>query len=152
MGHRGGWCCGPLLGLVLLAACSGAGPDRASRDLNDRLQARLAPDIAAGRATVQPLPDGARVTLMAPGPDGRWGVGQDSRVSTVQALLNPRLLRIELAQQAANDQAMEQALSVLDWGSVVRTDPTTAPAGGIAVTVHVVCPADEPIDGRPGCR
>ena len=138
---------------VLLGACSAPGPDRATADLNNRLQARLAPDIAAGRASVQPLPDGARVTLAAPA-NGQWSVGQgqDARINTVQALLNPSLLRIELAKQAPYDEAMLRALSVMNWQSLTRADPSTAPPGGVVVTVHVVCPEDEPIDGRPGCR
>jgi hypothetical protein len=143
-----------VLGTMLLAACSGEpGEQRATADLNNRLQARLAPDIAAGRAVVQPLPDGARVTLMAP-MNGQWGVGQgqDARVRTVQALLNPSLLRIELAKQTPYDEAMLQALSVMNWQSITRGDPSAAPPGGVVVTVHVVCPQDEPIDGRPGCR
>lgn len=142
-----------VLAMTLLAACSGPGVQRATADLNDRLQARLAPDIAAGRASVQPLPDGARVTLSAP-MNGQWGVGQgqDARVSTVQSLLNPSLLRVELAKQTPYDEAMLQALSVMNWQSLTRADPSTAPPGGVVVTVHVVCPDDEPIDGRPGCR
>jgi hypothetical protein len=149
----GAWCGVMVLATLLLAACSGPGEQRATRDLNDRLQARLAPDIAAGRAVVQPLPDGARVTLLS-SPSGQWGVeqGQDARVSTVQALLNPSLLRVELAKQTPYDEAMLQALSVMDWQSITRADPATAPPGGVVVTVHVVCPEDEPIDGRPGCR
>lgn len=143
--------CAGLLGLAMLTACAGSDAQRATQDLNNRLDALLAPDIAAGRASVQPLPDGARVALMAPSADGKWGVGQDSRVSTVQALLNPRLLRIEVANNAPSDPALSEALSVLDWASVTQVDPATAPRGGIAVTIHVMCPADEPIDGRPGC-
>lgn len=143
-----------VLGTLLLAACGAdTGEQRATADLNNRLQARLAPDIAAGRAAVQPLPDGARVTLMAP-MNGQWGVGQgqDARVSTVQALLNPSLLRIELAKQTPYDEAMLQALSVMNWQSLTRADPSIAPLGGVVVTVRVVCPQQEPIDGRPGCR
>ncbi len=149
--HQAIWRCAGLIGLVMLAACSGSDEGRATRDLNNRLQVLLAPDIAAGRASVQPLPDGARVALMAPSADGTWGVGPDSRVSTVQALLNPELLRLEVANQAAQDPALAQSLSVLDWQSVTQVDPSTAPPGGIAVAIHVMCPADEPTDGRPGC-
>jgi hypothetical protein len=143
-----------VLGTLLLAACgAGPGEQRATADLNNRLQARLAPDIAAGRAVVQPLPDGARVTLTAPS-NGEWGVGQgqDARVNTVQALLNPSLLRIELAKQTPYDEAMLQALSVMNWQSITQGDPSIAPPGGVVVTIHVVCPEDEPVDGRPGCR
>ncbi len=149
--HQAIWRCAGVFGLVMLAACSGSDEGRATRELNNRLQVLLAPDIAAGRANVQPLPDGARVMLMPPSADGRWGIGPDSRVSTVQALLNLELLRIELANQSARDPAFAESLSVLDWKSVTQVDPSTAPPGGIAITIHVMCPQDEPTDGRPGC-
>jgi hypothetical protein len=154
MMRLGAWRGVMVLGTMLLAACSGRpGEQRATADLNNRLQARLAPDIAAGRAMVQPLPDGARVTLIAPAAGSEWGVGlQDARVRTVQSMLAPRLLRIELASEAPPDEAMAHAVNVMDWDSFTRTDASIAPPGGLVVTVHVVCPDDEPIDGRPGCR
>jgi hypothetical protein len=146
------WRCTGVLGLAMLAACGGSDEQRATRNLNNRLEALLAPDIAAGQASVQALPDGARVTLMAPSADGKWGVGLDSRVSTVQALLNPELLSIGVANNTPSGTGLVQGLSILDWASVTQVDTATAPPGGIAVTIHVMCPTDEPIDGRPGCR
>src|SRR5208283_4270555 len=51
--------------LLLLAACgSDHGLHRTTKLLNDRLQEQLAPDIGAGAASLQPLPNGARVTLL----------------------------------------------------------------------------------------
>src|ERR1700739_4716382 len=53
MMRRRAWHGVMVVGTMLLTACSGpSGEQRAMRDLNGRLEARLAPEIALGRASV----------------------------------------------------------------------------------------------------
>jgi len=92
---------------LLLAACSSDhGLQRSARLLNDRLQATMAPDVAAGNATVQPLSNGALVTLLGSSQflntvDARADRIRDVRASVVQSLLDPSLVRIAVADTSA---------------------------------------------------
>ncbi len=100
-----------VLGPAFLVAACGAecGPQRTTQDLKDRMQATLAPDIAAGRVTFEPLPDGARVTLLDPALFPGDGDALDDRArdvlgAVIQGLVNPSLLRIAVADlPAASD-------------------------------------------------
>ncbi len=88
-----------LLPLALLAAC-GSGHQTAAR-LDDRLQTSLAPHLAAGRASLQTLPDGARVTLFNPSlfPVNTMALDDkypDIRADLIEALLDPSLMRVEV--------------------------------------------------------
>src|SRR5437868_2718124 len=91
---------------LLLAACgSDHGLHRSARLLNERLQATMAPDIAAGNATVQPLSNGALVTLLGSSAfpntvDARADRIRDVRASVAQGLLDPSLVRIAVADTA----------------------------------------------------
>lgn len=159
------WRIAGLLCLLLpLAACGSSDQQRAAWQLDQRLQARLAPDIAAGNATVQPLPDGAQVTLLshAQSPsvvqpaDGSVG---DARAHLIQGLLDPRLLRVQVTdtsglspdQQTARVQELTRyfvdyrlgptlALSALPQG--MPSGPGGAVPPGLTVTISVQCPPD----------
>jgi hypothetical protein len=143
--------------LLLFAGC--AGPSTTQR-LGYRLQVGLAPDIAAGNAILQPLPNGARVTLVrlpryAP---GRQPVVDDQqrdvRASVVEALLDPSLMRIQLAdtstlpdaQRDARVRNMAQYLEAYELGSTLQPAappqamPPDAPPG-LTITINVQCPS-----------
>jgi hypothetical protein len=165
---------GLLCPLLLFAACGGpSGQQRAARQLDHRLEARLAPQINAGNATVQPLPDGARVTLLSPGalpaaqlPPGVPTVGggvDDGRAKVIQGLLDPRLMRIQLAdtsalppyQQAARVAALTQYFVDYRLGSTLQpaAPPQAMPPGpdgaapaGLTITISVQCPHDHELD------
>jgi hypothetical protein len=159
-----------LLGpMVLLAACGGSGVNHATRDLEDRLQTRLGPDISAGQAVLQPLPAGARVTLPDPTEFTSGGAelsdkGRDVLASTIQGLLDPSLMRIEVADTAvAPDgprstrvQAVRQYFLAYGLGPSLQPpgqppamQPASAgpPATGLAVTINVQCPSHRPPAG-----
>jgi hypothetical protein len=134
---------GLLCPLLLVAACGPSGEQRAAWELDQRLQARLAPDIAAGNATLQPLPEGAQVTLLGsaqivPGPITRSpnivrmpsANGTDMRADVIEALLAPQLMRVQLAdtsalpeyERQARLQDLEQFFVAYGLGSVLQPD------------------------------
>jgi hypothetical protein len=149
---------GPML---LLAACGSSGVNHATRDLNDRLQARLGPDIAAGRAVLQPLPAGRRVilpnsTVYQPGGAELGDKGRDVLASTIQGLLDPSLMRIAVAdtaatadgRQTARAQAVREYFVAYGLGPSLLPaaspsappPPAGAAASGLAITINVQCP------------
>jgi hypothetical protein len=155
--------------LVLLAACGGpSGQQRAAWELDHRLENRLAPNIAAGDAALQPLPDGARVTFLSPAlfPNGMRPVrdgGGDVRANVVQGLLDPRLMRIQVADTSALPPSLQRARirDLTQYLVEARLGPTLQPAvppqgmppgpdgaapAGLTITINVQCPHDhEPI-------
>jgi len=161
---------GLLCPLLLFAACSGpSDQQRAAWQLDHRLEARLAPQINAGNATVQPLPDGARVTLLGPPqlpapqlPANVHTVGggeDDGRANVIEGLLDPRLMRVWLAdtsalppnQQAARVGALIQYFVDYRLGSTLQpaAPPQGMPPGpdgtapaGLTITISVQCPQD----------
>jgi len=156
---------GLLCPLFMAAACCGpSGQQRAAREVDHRLEARLAPDIAAGNATVQPLPDGAQVTLLNPAqlPSGvppASGSSGDIRARVVQGLLDPRLMRIQLADTSPMppDQQQVRVQNLTQYFIENRLGPTLQPAAppqgmppgpggaapaGLAITISVQCPHD----------
>jgi len=155
-----------LIPLLLLGAC-GSAQQRTTRLLDQRLRDRLAPDIAAGRAVVQDVPDGVRVTLLESSlfpTDAKALDNQasDVRASVVEGLLDPRLMRMQVADTSAlppdqQDIRVDNVRQyfVANWlGSVlVPPDPAGAAAGaapaGLAITIGVQCP---PPDGYIGYR
>ncbi len=147
--------------LVVLAACGPSGQQHDARLLNRRLQATLGPDIAAGNAVLQPLPDGAQVTLLnLPSvPDNRRGMEDQqpgARASVIEGLLDPRLMRIQLAdtsmlpgyQRDARVASMTQYIaayglaSTLQPASAPQAPAVPAPAG-LTITVRVQCPQSQ---------
>lgn len=142
--------------VALLAAC--ASPEHSTaRLLDQRLQAQLAADIAANRVTVQPLPQGARVTFLGTSatPGGLASSLPDegsSRSSVIEALLDPTLMRVAVDDTApvTADQRAAQVASIRQYfqenalGSLLLPDPQPQllPPGppGVALTISVVCP------------
>jgi hypothetical protein len=151
--------------LLLFAACGGpSDQQRAAWQLDQRLESRLAAQINAGNATVQPLPDGARVTLLGPaqlptGVQPVGGGGDDGRANVIQGLLDPRLMQVQLAdtsalpsnQQAARVGALTQYFVDYRLGSTLQPagPPQGLPSGpdgvaltGLTITISVQCPHD----------
>jgi hypothetical protein len=92
--------------LLLLAGCGqSSGEQRAASLLDERLQVGLAPDLTAGNVVLQALPGGAQVTLLGPsltpGAPRASAVGRDVRADIVEALLDPRLIQIQVADTSA---------------------------------------------------
>jgi hypothetical protein len=152
---------GPML---FLAACGSSGVNHATRDLGDRLQARLGPDIAAGHAVLQPLQTGDRVilpnsTVFEPGRAELGDKGRDILASTIQGLLDPSLMRIEIADasatvdgmQTTRAQAVSQYFVAYGLGPSLRPAasppapplPANSSASGLAITIHVQCQHDK---------
>jgi flagellar motor protein MotB len=85
--------------LCLFAACAGEQP---VQTLNDRMAARLSPEIEAGKVAVQSLPDGTQVAigddvLFAPGSAQLDAQGQRELTYVIQALLQPAILTVTTA-------------------------------------------------------
>jgi hypothetical protein len=153
---------GLIVPLLLVAACSSDhGQHRTAELLNDRLNATLAPDIAAGQAALQPLPGGALVTLLGNSDfrdqvDARDNRVREVRASLIQGLLDPALIRIAVAdtssltaaQRATRVHNVTQyfkdnglALSLLPEGQAPVL-PSGAPTPqGVTVTLLLDCPA-----------
>ena len=103
-----------LCSLVLLCAACASHSGRIAGDLDSRLNMRLAAEIASGQATVQRLPDGARVTLADGTVFSVSGVTLDDKgrytvASVIQALLAPSLLQIEIAGSSAASPGVQDA-------------------------------------------
>lgn len=151
--------------LFLLTACGSSQP-RTTRLLNERLSYQLAPNIAAGNVALQALPDGARVTLLSRQAfEDNVTVLTDkfpsTRASVIEALLDPSLMSIQLADTSAlpPDQKQERINNVAhyfhDYGLGSTLQPVAPPqamppasAGpapaGLTITISVVCPHRHP--------
>jgi hypothetical protein len=91
-----------VLPLGLLAACAGGS---SVQTLNDRMSARLSPEIQTGQVSVQPLADGTQVTiqdgiLFAPGSGLLAPQGQRELTYVTQALLQPAMLTVTTTNNA----------------------------------------------------
>ncbi len=150
-----------ILPAIFLVACSSS-QHRTARLLDRRLEASLAADVAAGKAVVQPLPDGARVTLLSPDSFQNGQVAldvkdPDVRASVIEGLLDPRLMRIAFADTTTlpDEQRQIRVQNVetyfADFGladTFQAPPPDIAPAPpGLTITVGVQCPRP---DGRTG--
>jgi hypothetical protein len=151
-----------VLGPLLAVAACASGEQHTTQLLNDRLQAELAGDVAAGNAALQPLPDGARVTLLStspfPFPDDQKALDAkvpDIRSNVIEGLLDPSLMRVQVMDSAVLTDRQRQArvLNVDQYfvaygvGSTLDTaSPAAAPSGpaGLTIDIHVRCP---PRDG-----
>jgi flagellar motor protein MotB len=88
--------------LCLFAACADTPP---VQTLNDRMSARLAPEIQSGKVAVQPLADGTQVAitddlLFPPGSAQLDAAGQRELTYVIQALLQPAILTVTMANQS----------------------------------------------------
>jgi hypothetical protein len=147
----------PVLMVAACAACSGFG--QTVQTLGDRLQVQLKPDIDAGRVTLEPLPDGARVTLVEAALYPRGGAELDDQgrsvlTSVIQALLEPSLLQIEVAQSPAvpgsppgarvqavtqyfNDARLGPSLQQAAPPQAVPPDSNGSAPPGLTITVRI---------------
>jgi hypothetical protein len=149
--------------LVLLAACGPSPQQRTTRLLDDRLQVQLAPDIAAGRAALRKLPDGAQVTLLDSSlfpndPKALDNQIPDIRADVIEGLLDPALMRVQVADTATlpADQRDMRVRNVEGYftanglGSVLvpaAAAPASGGPAGLTITIGVQCP---PPDRRIG--
>jgi len=148
--------------LLLLAACSSDhGLRRSAALLNDRLKVTMAPDIAGGTAAVQPLSNGALVTLLGNSDfpntvDARADRFRDVRASVIEGLLDPSLIRVAVADTSplptyqretrvrnVNQYFQDNGLSLT---LVPDGPPPALPAGstvppGLGISIALVCPA-----------
>jgi hypothetical protein len=157
--HAGGLAVslGPLL--LTLACCGPSPQQRTTRLLDDRMQTQLASEISAGRAVVQRLPDGARVTLLdrslfPNGPKALDDQVPDVRADVIEGLLDPSLMRVAVADSSSlpADQRDTRIRNVEDYftanglGFVLvpaeASPPARGPSGppGLTITVGVQCP------------
>jgi hypothetical protein len=148
--------------LLLVAACA-SGQQQTTQLLGNRLQERLSSDITAGRTALQPLPDGARVTLVDPNLFQNGGNelndnGRDVLASITEGLLDPSLMQIAvddtspptgpIGWQPARASAVNQYFTDYGLGGTLQP-PAPAqpiPAGavapapaGVAITISVQC-------------
>ncbi len=139
-----------LLGsLLLMAACSSGSP---TQDLNTRLQASLTQQIATTEAALQPLPDGSQViiidqSLFVAGGANLSDKGQYILASVIEGLIDPRLLRIEIAEspgtapylQTARVQAVTEYFG--DYGLAPTLQSPSTPVAetplGTVMTIRV---------------
>jgi flagellar motor protein MotB len=121
----------PILSVV---ACTSSGNNSAA-NLGQRMQVLLAPDIAAGRVGLEQLPDGARVTLPEQSlfPPGRGELDDRGRfllASVIQGLLDPGILRIDVAEPAPSPAYLQgpRASAVRQYFVDYGLGPTLQPA------------------------
>jgi hypothetical protein len=136
-----------LLGLLALGACAGGDKRQAVDLLQHRLHAQLATDTDAGAVTVQNLPDGARIVFA----DAVRPIDPAPRISMVEALLDPALLRIAVAAPPGlpPDEASRRvrdwtdAFTSMQLADAMQTPAATEAAApsGMTVTIQVVCPS-----------
>jgi hypothetical protein len=148
--------------LILLAACGPSGQQRTASRLNDRLQEQLAANIAAGDAALQPLPNGARVTLLGNSSfpndvTALAGEYTDIRANVIEGLLDPSLMRVEVTdtsplpdrQREGRIRNVDQYFIANGLGSTLQPapPPQAVPPGravavppGLTITIGVQCP------------
>jgi hypothetical protein len=143
--------------LILLAACgSGSSYQHSTRLLDQRLNASLAADVAAGRATVQTLPDGDRVVLLGPSSfpaDAKALDDQtpDVRANVIEALLDPSLMRVQVAdtstlpayQRDFRVRNVAQYFVANGLGAVLvppGSEAAPVDATGLVLTIRLDCP------------
>jgi hypothetical protein len=148
-----------LLSLMLILVACSSGQQHTTQDLNDRMQAELAPDIGAGNVALQALPDGDRITLLG---SSQFPVNvrtlddqlRDVRSSVVEGLLDPRLMRISVVDTSGlpPEQRQTRVNNVVRYFEAYGLAPSIQPAPpqqplpaatappGLIITVGVLCP------------
>jgi len=149
-----------LIAPLVLVSCA-SDQQQSVNLLNRRLAVTMAPEIADNRVALQPLPDGAQVTLLDSSslPDDVGALDnrtRDPRASMIQGLLDPSLMRIQVADTSDQPdyvrekrvQAFEHYMEEYRLGSTLQTAevPVAAPVEGaaappgLAIAIHVDCP------------
>ncbi len=100
----------PMLLIVGCASSSGIGCT--AQVLENRMQTQLKSDIAAGRVTLEKLPDGTRVTIAEQSlyPNGKTELDDTGRsvlTNVIEALLEPALLQIAVADSPATPAGLQ---------------------------------------------
>lgn len=156
--------------VLLLGAC---GSQHTAQQLDDRLQAHLAPQVAAGRAVVQPVHSGVRVTLMdlSVYPNDKPtlnDVAADVRADVIEGMLNPTLMQVQVADTSTlpEDQRIVRVSNVQQYFIQNGLELVLSPAdqaaadgpAGLVITINVRCPPSDGIIGyrdglsRPVCE
>ncbi len=146
-----------LIAPLVLVSCA-SGQQQTVDLLNRRLAVTMAPEIAESRVALQPMPDGAQVTLLDSSalPDDVGAMDnrtRDPRASMIQGLLDPSLMRIQVADNSGQPDYIQQKrvqafvhyMEEYRLGPIVHTsaapgDATVAPPPGLAIAIHVECP------------
>jgi hypothetical protein len=126
--------------MLFVVACTSG--NNSVTNLGQRMQVLLAPDIAAGRVGLEQLPDGARVTLPEQSlfPPGRGELDDRGRfllASVIQGLLDPGILRIDVAEPAPSPAYLQgpRAGAVrqffVDYGLGSTLQPAAVPQGSV---------------------
>jgi hypothetical protein len=140
-----------LIPAVLVGACTSSSSDRTAQLLGRRLETSLAPDVAAGRASLEQLPNGARVTLADQSLFSGNGngtkltdAGRYTLASAIEGLLDPSITQVYVAGSPngpiglpdARTQAVTQYFTENGLGPVLRpSDQQSAvPAGASGVS------------------
>ena len=156
-------CTSPALWVMVLlfAGCAG---ERSPRDLGDRLQTELAPELASGDVTLQRLPDGARVTLgdQMLFPAGGTELNDRGRfvlASLAEGLLAPPLLLVDVSGPAeplprARAGAIAQYLRAIQVApnllfTSLQQGARTGGASPQATTIMVLSPGHSSRTGHP---
>jgi hypothetical protein len=148
--------------LLLVAAC-GSGQQHTVRLLDQRLEAGLASEIAAGRAVVRPTAGGAEVTLLdttlfpndARSLDDQF---PDVRADVIEGLLDPNLMQVQVAdtsalpayQQDTRLRNVQDYFTANGLGTVLvpaAAAPAAGAPAGLNLTIDVRC---SPPDDRSG--
>ncbi len=147
--------------MLLIAGCASfSGIGCTAQVLEDRMQTQLKSDIAAGQVTLEQLPDGTRVTIVEQSlyPDGRTELddkGRNVLTKVIQALLNPALLQIAVADLPATqadlqgprvqsvtqyfkDAGLEPALQPPAPQQETAPDSAGTAAQGLTITVKII--------------
>ena len=149
--------------LVVLAACGASPQQRTTGLLDQRLHAQLARQVAAGRAAIDGVPDGVRVTVLDQSmfPNDAKSLDDQSpdiRADVIEGLLDPALMQVQvadtstlpLAQRDLRVHNVDQYFVANGLGSVLvpgDATPTGAGPAGLVITIGVQCP---PPSGRSG--
>ena len=156
---RSALCAAAVLGpMLLLGACT-SDQQASVNMLNWRLQTSLKPELADGRAVVQPTADGAVVTLLdgtkLPDDEGAMDNRErDPRASIIEGLLTPEIIQLAVTDTGNSPEPERQKRvdSFVRYLQEFRLSPSLqaasatpvalppdAPAG-LAVAIRVVCP------------
>jgi hypothetical protein len=152
---RAGFFTAMLAPIALVVACSSDPAPVAVQ--SGRMDARLAPEIAAGQVAVQPLPNGTQVVipdemLFAPGRTQLDPKGTLVLTHVIQALIEPTMITIGVADASDGLQggrtqsvldyfrnhALGQQVAPMEAPPVVPVGPAGTPLQGTTITVNVI--------------